>query len=270
MLGATTDDNQVVGSGIQWSCTMQKSNISQEEVDTLLARIKSELSSVGIPHDIVDGTTITIIHPDYWEISLFVPCKSSVCNIKASSLRKAVNNILLNSCGVNPDGCDYLGNRNNKSAYEWYFRHPNIPQEINDLIEAEIEAEIGEEAGLGLPIPSGSVSKSDIAFITMKDDFYREIESGRKTTEYRNINQYYCDKFFSPGVAKKFIKLNRGYNSGSGNQMVFEIAGIVLVSEDGREVSAIGDDGMLICSFSKLPSNFAPVAYGIKLGKRVS
>ena len=249
---------------------MGKKHISNEEVESLLAKIKSEMSTLAFPADIVEGTRIVVIHPEYWEISLLVPYKTRFATVKASTVRKSIETILFDRCNANPDGCDYFGKQVAKQAYEWYFRHPNIPQDVNDLIEAEIEAELGKETGLGLPSPGGSISKSDTAFMTIKDEFFREIESGHKTTEYRNLNQYYCDKFFSPGIKKRFIKLNRGYLSGDENRMVFEIAGINLVSEDGREIPAVDESGRPICSYSQLPKNFAPAAYGIKLGKRIA
>lgn len=252
------------------SGTMETRQISQEEVDSLLVKIKDGMSGFRLPLDMIEGTRIVVIHPEYWEISLLVPYKSKIDSVKAAIVRKVIETILFNQCGANPSGCDYFGKQTQKQAYEWYFRHPNIPQDVNDLIEAEIEAELGNEIGLGLPIPNRSKSKSDTAFITIKDEFFREIESGRKTTEYRNLNQYYCNKFFSSGVRKRYLKLNSGYLSGDENQMVFEIAGINLVSEDGREIPAVDGNGKPICSYSQLPKKFAPVAYGIKLGKRVA
>lgn len=249
---------------------METRKISQEEVDSLLVKIKEGMESFSLPSDMIEGTKIVIIHPEYWEISLLVPYQSTAFKVKASVVRKAIDSVLFDKCGANPDGCDYFGKQVPKKAYEWYFRHPNIPKDVNDLIEAEIEAELGNEIGLGLPVPNRSKSKSDTAFMTIKDEFFREIERGRKTTEYRNLNQYYCDKFFSSGIKKKFLKLNRGYLSGDENRMIFEIAGINLVSEDGREIPAVDSNGKPICSYSQLPKKFVPVAYGIKLGKRVA
>lgn len=245
-------------------------SISKEDVDSLLVKIKEGMTECGLPSDMIEGTRIVIIHPEYWEISLLVQCDSNIQKVKSSYVRKAIDSILFDKCGANPNGCDYFGKQVHKRSYEWYFRHPNIPQEVDDLIEAEIEEELGKEEGLGLPIPRRSKSNSDTAFMTIKDEFFREIESGRKTTEYRNINQYYCDKFFSSGIKKKYLKLNRGYMSGDENRMVFEISGINLVSKDGREIPAVDENGRPICSYSQLPKKFAPVAYGIKLGKRVA
>ena len=250
---------------------MADRRISVSEVDMLISKIKSEMSMSGLPADMIEGTRIVIVHPEYWEISLLVPYRSAFAPVKAATVRKTIENILFNRCGANPDGCDYFGKQASKKAFEWYFRHPSIPQDINDLIEAEIEKELGNEIGMGLPCPSGSKSNTDTAFITVKDTYFRMIENGTKKTEYRNLNQYYCDKFFSPGIKKRFLKINRGYETGEENQMVFEIAGIYLVNESGdREVNAVDDKGKPICSYAQLPRNFAPVAYAIRLGKRVS
>lgn len=248
---------------------MDKKHISNEEVEALLAEVKSEMSAINFPSDIVDGTRIVIIHPEYWEISLLVPYKSKYGNVKSAFARKAISTILFEKCGANPEGCDYFGKQEYKQAYEWYFRHPNIPQDVNDLIEAEIEANLGGDIGIGLPSPSRIKSRSDTAFMTLTDKYFREIESGMKTTEYRNLNQYYCDKLFPNGIQKKFIRFNRGYMTGLENQMVFEISSVVLVSEKGDEIPALDDKGKVIESYGKLPRNFAPSAYGIKLGRRV-
>ena len=240
--------------------------IPQEELDSLLSVVKKEMKILGLHQNLIDGARVVAIHPDYWEISLFVPSE----NTKASSIRKPIEWILRNACKVNMDYCAYFRPRKDRKEYEWYFRHPNIPQEINDLIEAEIDAEQGSEIGMGLPIPSGCKSKSDTAFLSLKDEWFNAIKNGEKTVEYRNLNQYYCDKFFSPGIKKKYVKLNRGYQGGSDNQMVFEIADIVIVSEMGDECPAVDDNGKHITSFSQLPSHFAPAMYGIKLGNRIS
>ena len=249
---------------------MSKNPIPQSEVDSLLAQVKTEMTAAKFPEDIVVKTRVKVIHPDYWEVSLFVPCATSEGAVRAAPLRRNVQGILFNRCNVDSETCMFFGKHHSATEYAWYFRHPRIPQEVNDLIEAEIEAQRDGEIGMGLPVPSSGKSSSDTAFLTLKDEFFRKIESGAKTVEYRNLNQYYCDKFFPAGKMKKFVKLNRGYLPGAENRMVFEIADIVLVSEDGRECPAVGEDGKHVTSFSQIPKRFAPAAYGIKLGKRIT
>ena len=88
--------------------TMETRQISQDEVDSLLVKIKEGMSGFKLPSDMVDGTRIVIIHPEYWEISLLVPYKSAVETVKAAIVRKAIETILFNQCGANPSGCDYF------------------------------------------------------------------------------------------------------------------------------------------------------------------
>ena len=244
--------------------------IPKFEIDSLLSRVKAEMSSAKFPQDIIDKTRIKVIHPDYWEISLFVPSQSSTTPIRSAHLRKNVQGILFKRCNVDSDTCNYFGKGHSKTEYEWYFRHPNIPKEINDLIEAEIKEEESCDGEVTLPKPTILKSKSDTAFITLEDRFYKAIESGKKTVEYRELNQYYCNKFFPAGVMKKFVKINRGYQSGSANQMTFEISDIVLVGLDGTECHTMGGDGKYDSNYLQMPKGFKPIKYGIKLGRRIA
>ena len=52
--------------------------------------------------------------------------------------------------------------------------------------------------------------------------------------------------------------------------MVFEIRDIVFVSDRGEEAPSKDLFGKPIISFADIPHNFAPVAYRIKLGRRIS
>lgn len=241
-------------------------SIPESKVVSILGKIKASLARSLSPA-IADNARIKVIYPENWEISLFVAPGTT----KIRPFRKAVEKALFDECGVERNCCDYLGKDDEENAYEWYFRHPNVPSAIYERLESEIEQELGGEIGMGLPSPSGFASRSATAFITVKEEYYDQIASGRKTTEYRNLNQYYCDKFFSPGVKKQFVKINRGYKTGTANQMTFEIADIRLVNEDGSvEIPALDSKGKLITSFSQLPPRFAPAAYGIVLGRRIA
>lgn len=240
--------------------------IPQTEVDSLLLRIKALMFTEGFSKETIDGTRIEIIHPNDWEISLYVPYR----NTKPSFVRRTIDRILFKECGVSEENCEYYGKIKAESAYEWYFRHPNIPSGIAARIDAEIEAEENEDVDVDIPSPNGFQSKTDTVFLSLKDEFFEKIKNGEKTTEYRNLNQYYCDKLFSPGVKKRFVKFNRGYLSGPENQMVFEIADIVFVSDVWNEQPTSDEKGVLITSRSNIPIDFVPVMYGIKLGRRVS
>ena len=239
-------------------------DIPHAEVDTLLSKVKEFMSSFGFRQETIDGTRIIVIHPENWEVSLLVPYN----NTKAGETRKKIEGILFDKCGVECNCCDYFGKQKSKEAYEWYFRHPCTPQDVYDRLEMEIEQELGAEIGMGLPSPSGIKSISDTAFITIREEYFDAIARGDKKEEYRNLNQYYCDKFFSPGVPKRYLKINRGYKAGKDNQMIFEIKAINIVSEDGREIPAYNLHNRLITSFADLPDFFAPAAYGIVLGDR--
>ena len=244
--------------------TKMQTEIPNAEVEGLLCDIKGQMEALGFSRDTIERTRLVVIHPKDWEVSLLVPYKDT----QAKETRRKIESILFGKCSVEQNCCDYFGKQKPKEAYEWYFRHPNVPRDIYDRIELEIEEKLGSEIGMGLPYPSGIKSTSDTAFITLKEEFFDAIARGEKKEEYRNLNQYYCDKFFSPGVKKKYLKINRGYKAGKENQMVFEIKAINIVSEDGREIPALDKNGKLITSFSKIPNYFAPAAYGIVLGER--
>lgn len=246
--------------------TSTSNSIPEVEVHQLLAQIKAAMRERGFRDDVVDGTRIIVIHPNDWEVSLLVPYH----NTRAAQIRKPIEDILYRLCGVEDRCCDYFGKQKPKEAYEWYFRHPNTPQDIYDRLDQQIEAELGEEIGMGLPKPSIMKTRDTPAFVTVRKDVFEQIRSGVKKIEYRNLNQYYCDKFFPNGKQKKQIKFNCGYKAGSDNQMVYEIESIVLVSERGDEIPAYNKDGKLIVSYDDIPPMFAPVAYGIKLGKRIA
>lgn len=252
--------------GIEENKRIMQMDIPTSEIDSLLLKVKSAMVEKNFRKDIIEGTRIIVIHPDCWEVSLLVPYS----NTKPSQIRKSIEDILYKVCDVEERCCDYFGKQKQKEAYEWYFRHPNTPQDIYERLEQQIEEELGEEIGMGLPKPNRCKTKDGPAFVTVREDVFEDISTGRKNIEYRNLNQYYCDKFFPNGVAKKYIKINRGYKSGAENQMTFEISHIVFVSERGDETPTFDSNGKLIVSYANIPRNFAPVAYGIKLGKRIA
>ena len=241
-------------------------DIPDNEVHELLSLIRTSMDFHGFTKDTIEGTKIRIIHLDSWEVSVFVPYSF----MKAGDIRRGMDKVLFTDCAVRRDCCDYLGRQSEEKAYEWYFRHPNVPEEVAERIEAEIEEEEGTDMSLDLPMPSGSLSNSDTVFLSLREEYFRAIQRGKKTKECRSLNQYYCDKFFSPGVRKKYVKFNRGYLGGAENQMVFEIDDIVFMGDKEEEYPCLNKDGTLIVSLSQLPEDFIPVSYGIKIGKRVA
>ena len=241
-------------------------DIPTNEVDNLLRTIQAEMRKSRIFDNLtIAATKIDIVHPNNWEIALLVP----YARVKVRETRKAIDHILFKVCNVDENACDYLGKFTKNAAFIWYFRHPNTPKDICERLDIEIETKLGNEVGMGLPIPNRIKSKSDTAFLSIIGEYFDAIKRGEKTIEYRRLNQYYCDKFFSPGVKKRFVKFNRGYASGAENQMVFEIDHITIVSDKYKEIPAIDAHGKLVTSFSQVPSRFAPAMYGIHLGKRI-
>lgn len=243
--------------------------ITAEEVSSVFEEIKTAMAEYNIDGTVIAKTEIKVIHPKYWELSIFVPTKIDGLKISLKELKSKMDKILFKYCKINKEDCDYLGSLNKRGYAEWYFRHPRTPEEICNMIEAEMEESLGDKIGLGIPCPIGIKSKNNTAFLTLKNEFFETIKSGEKTIEYRYCNQYYCDKLLSPGVQKEYVKFNRGYLAGEENQMIFEIAEIVFISESGDEYPVRDEHGVLVQSYRQLPKHFVPVYYGIKLGKRI-
>lgn len=242
--------------------------IDNEQITRLLDKIKLGLLGKGIAKEIVENTTMVAVHPEYWEVSLRIPY--NIKPITTKDIRAKAEKVLFDECGVKEEFCDYMGRQTMFKAYDWFFRHPETPEEICNLIEMEMEESEGEEIGLGLPVPSGVKSKSEEVFLTVRYDVFDALSRGEKLIEYRNLNQYYCDKFFSPGVKKRYVRFNKGYEKGEENQIVFEIDEIMIGCESGDYlISAQTLDGKLIKSYSQIPKGFAPCVYAIKLGKRI-
>lgn len=242
-------------------------HITEEDVSALLEHIKDLMGkTLSFRKETIEGTHIKIIHPEYWEVSLLIP----YANTNAKETRRIIEGIMFNECGIEKGCCDYFGRQSNKKAYEWYFRHPQTPVEVREQIELEIEAEEETDLLEEIPEPTKESPKSDTAFLALDFQFFDEIASGKKTKEYRALNQYYCDKFFAGGTMKRFVKFNRGYQSGAGNQMIFEIEDIQLVNSEYEMTPVRDEKGKWIVSESQLPFGFIPIMYGLILGKRIS
>jgi hypothetical protein len=245
---------------------MTEQIITPQDNNEIVCVVKGILSEAEMPLDAVRRCRIEIIHPQNWEVALYVPY---VKGHSVRAIKEFVEIGLFQVIQVESECCDYLGRNVDKNYLVWYFRHPKVPQSTYARLEAEIEMELGNEVALEFPKPSGTKSKSEYIFMTLKEEFYAAIENGDKDIEYRNFNQYYCDKFFSPGVKKKYIRFNRGYKSGKENQMVFAIDYIMLLDNQGHSYPAIAN-GKLITSLNQLPPGFVPTMYGIRLRGRVS
>lgn len=239
--------------------------IPQLEVSELCDKIKVLMRRYGVCESVITGTRVIVIHPESWEVSLCVPYKG----VKEAEVRPIVDGILFSDCGVLRDYCNYFGKQREYQAFEWYFRHPKIPKDVADRVDAEIRAQSTEGTENQLPIPRDTYSTSDTIFLTLAYKYFDAIKRGDKTVEYRMLSQYYCDKFFTVGTKKRYVRFNRGYMSSSGNQLMFEIEAIVYVDKDYKECLATDHSGNCITDKSKLPEGFSPVMYGIRLGKLI-
>ena len=92
---------------------MESNQISQSEVDSLAEEARNGILLSCLPHEMAESARVVVIHPEYWEVSLLVPYNSSM-TVKAAVVRKIVEGVLFEKCGVNPDWCDYLGKRDKK------------------------------------------------------------------------------------------------------------------------------------------------------------
>ena len=215
---------------------------------------------------------VEVTNPEFWSVSLFVPYKG----LKVSATDMLVQNMLCGEFGVERNRIDFFGKDTSTKDFEWYFTHPKASQEILDKcdkdIEESLEAEADEELGLGIPVPNATKSDGECAFCTIKGEFYRAIERGEKTIEYRNLTQYYCDKFFGSGKQVKTIRFQLGYSTADGSmppQMVYEVKDILLIGEHGERGPSAMIGGKMT-TFKDLPYGLVPVSYGIVLGQRIA
>ena len=245
---------------------MSEQVITPQDNNVIKSVVTGIMAEAGLPIASLKKCRVEIIHPHNWEVALYVPC---VGGLSVRNLKRIVEEGLFKILLVEEECCDYLGRKVEKDYLVWYFRHPQVPQSTYARLEAEIEMALGNDVAFEFPKPSGIKSKSEYVFMTLKEEFYEAIEKGQKDIEERNFNQYYCDKFFSPGVKKKYIRFNRGYKSGKENQMVIAIDYIMLRDNQGHSYPAISN-GKLITSLNQLPPGFVPTKYGIKLRGRVS
>jgi len=216
---------------------------------------------------------IETVNPEDWSVSLFIG-KGDVGERKLQSIVRR----FFEDTGVDEDRWIYFGDLNRKDEYEWYFTHPDVPKDViermdaDEIDEEQIEAEITTSPieKTSLPKPSGS-AKGDSCFLVLQGTFYREIEHGFKTVEYREIKPYYCDKFFGREQPLKKVKFQLGYSGKDGKtpeQMEFEVKEVTLVDDGLQSIPALLKSGKPI-EEKDLPKGFHPTMYGIVLGKRL-
>ena len=96
-------------------------------------------------------------------------------------------------------------------------------------------------------------SKTPDGYLVLKGEFYDEIDSGKKTVEYRDFTEYNLKRT----IGIKTIRFNRGYVKNA-PQMKWEVEKVVLLDADDNE-----------CDPFNVPDSFWPAAIAIHLGKRI-
>lgn len=174
----------------------------------------------------------------------------------------------------NGDPPMYLPLNKDKSVWTWKFYHPECPDQFLALTEKiekdgdtapdmeELAEAMDDEGGFIVPKPKDG---GNCAYVVLRKEFYDKIESGEKTNEYREYNEYYVGKFLSHKV--NFIKMNLGYSTGK--SMTFAIRGLSYLDAEGSaEVPCYKENGELTLE-ADLPSGFVPRYFKVSLGKRV-
>ena len=106
-------------------------------------------------------------------------------------------------------------------------------------------------------IKSGAIrSKSGEGYFVLKGEYYDAIETGRKTTEYRDLTP----RNLSLSIGIKTVKFQRGYGHPGKppKQMRYEVSFVRLMDASDRE-----------CDPFALPSGFIATTIAIHLGKRI-
>ena len=96
-------------------------------------------------------------------------------------------------------------------------------------------------------------SKTPDGYLVLRGEFYDLIESGKKTTEYRDFTEYNIKRT----IGLKTVRFNRGYVKNA-PQMKWEVKKVMLT-----------DGGDLECDPFDVPKGFVPVTIAIHLGKRL-
>lgn len=237
-------------------------------IDNLIEKLKTFLERKGLSS--LD-CKITIENENDWSLILSSPFDGDIIEP------------FLEEIGVDENRCVFFGLNPDTKNYEWYFTHPETPSDIlagiddesdRRELEEDEQDETSEclEANPQIPIPKRQKTGGDTCFLVLQRIYFEDIESGEKTVEFRELNQYYADKLLGKENPLRFVKFQLGYG-GPGHQtprqMVFEIESIVLVDDFMDEFPAYRNDGIPTTN-EDVPSDFCPTMYGIKLGARIS
>ncbi len=241
--------------------------MTESDYAGLLEKIKTEFAKHGIPSD---GIWLQLSSPKWWAVSLFLPYKG----LEMKKVGSTIEKLLIADIGVDKYSIDYFGRNPKIKAHEWYFMPPGLPNDIKNAVDAagdyDMQRAANDELGLGIPVPNKSKDTKKLPLLVLPESLYRQIESGEKKTEYRNLVTHYCDKFFGSGKMIRAVIFQLGYqgkDGGKPEQMAWEVKNILLVSEHGKMAPAVTNGKMT--TFKDLSKVFPPVAYAIQLGKRL-
>lgn len=245
-----------------------KMQIEEKQIVSLQKALKEVLSMSKLPfHDI----RLELANPKYWGVTLYVPSDVS------TPLR--TNNVVMKALyklGVPQDYIAFFGIAEASDDYEWYFTHPEVPDDVMKMMESLSNAQEKHEDEIlpvmEYPIPKIKKTDGDTCFLVMRKEYYEDIEKGYKTVEFRTLNQYYCDKFFGHKDPLRYVKFQLGYNTdkeGKPRQMTYEVKDILLFNDALESISARDEDGEQIRE-SEIKEGFCPTMYGLVLGNMIS
>ena len=159
--------------------------------------------------------------------------------------------------GGTSDGECYFATFNHPAVFEFKESDPECRFVLRNWRTWDGGDDEGEEAEmreLVEGIKAGRLkSKNADGYLVLKAEFYDAIESGEKTTEYRDFTAYNLKRT----IGIKTIRFNRGYVKNA-PQMRWEVEKVMLLDGDDNE-----------CDPFKVPDGFWPVTIAIHLGKRI-
>ena len=243
---------------------MKLQKLTEATCQVLLERIKSKLTEFGLDPN---RASIRIDDEDTWDIALLIEAKG----MRIKQVDPKVTKMLVRDFNVKEADLCFFG-RNLDNMYEWSFINPDIPAANLGCRRDKNRAMALRYGGRPeLPTPLNTVPASNHAFMVMKKVYYRMIESGEKTREYRTLNQYYCDKLFGTGKPVSTVCLQLGYSNplgGRPEQMTWEVKDILLARDDEDRTFPTIKDGRFV-TIEELPDDFNPDLYAIVLGRRI-